>query len=132
MNKFIISLKTHFFLNEHLKMARNQPDLLTCGNRPSPELAKLCDVCEGRCPICDSHSNLTTPLHICGDCSFGELKDRCIICSSPATHIAMCCRDCVLLGKDRDGCPRVINVGISRNDRTYERKRITVIPDTNS
>lgn len=112
-------------------MSHNRPDLITCNKRPGPTIGMLCDNCEGRCVICDSHIDLEKEVHICGECSFGELKERCIVCAGPATHKAYYCHECVLLGRDRDGCPRVVNVAINRNDRTYERKRITIVPENN-
>lgn len=111
-------------------MAKLHPDLVLCGQRTGPDLGLVCENCEGRCPICDSHVNLIEPVHICGDCAYGELKDRCIVCAAPAKSPAYYCRDCVLLGKDRDGCPRVVNVGLSRSDRTYEKKRAPIVPDS--
>lgn len=107
------------------------PELVKCGGRPGPEIGLLCEGCEGRCPICGSPVNEKNgvPCHICGECSFGQLKERCIVCSAPGKYKAYYCQSCVLLGKDRDGCPRIINVGINRSDKFFEKKRVIVIPD---
>ena len=112
-------------------MTRNNPDLIKCGGRTGPEIALLCEGCEGKCPICGAPANEENGIlaHLCGDCAFGKLKERCIVCSAPAKYKAYFCPDCVLLGRDRDGCPRIVNVGISRSDKFYERKRVIVIPD---
>ncbi|EAY16824.1 PHF5-like protein [Trichomonas vaginalis G3] len=107
------------------------PDSIKCGGRPGPEFGLVCEACEGRCPICNApvKEDRCVPVHICGECSFGQLRDKCIVCSAPAKYKAYYCEQCSLLGKDRDGCPRIINVGINRSDRFYERKRVTVIPE---
>ena len=34
------------------------------------------------------------------------------------------CRECVKLGKDRDGCPKVVNLGSTKTDLFYERKKV--------
>jgi PHD finger-like domain-containing protein 5A len=34
------------------------------------------------------------------------------------------CTECTRLEKDRDGCPRIINMGASRVDAFYERKKL--------
>lgn len=114
-------------------MSRTNPDLIKCCGRPGPEIALLCEACEGRCPLCNSPTDKIKcePCHLCGECSFGALKDKCIVCSSPAKYPAYFCENCTLLGKDRDGCPRVINVGINRSDKFYERKRVMVVPEQN-
>ena len=105
-------------------MSRNHPDVLICGKRTGPVRGLLCENCEGRCPICDSHSGLMDPVYICGDCAFGNLKERCIMCGGPGKYPALYCRECVLLGRNRDGCPRIVNAGISRNDPLYERRNV--------
>lgn len=33
------------------------------------------------------------------------------------------CRECCILEKDRDGCPKIINLGSARTDLYYERKK---------
>lgn len=111
-------------------MAKLHPDYITCGKRASPDYGMLCENCEGRCPICDSHVNLTEPVYICGDCAFGPLKDKCIICAGQGKSTALYCQDCVLLGRNRDGCPRIVNISLSRSDRMYEKKRTNVVPDS--
>ena len=34
------------------------------------------------------------------------------------------CVECVRLERDRDGCPRVINLGSSRKGRHYEERKV--------
>jgi hypothetical protein len=165
--------------------ARHADDQELCRQLTGVCFGKVCDACEGRCPICDSRSNPTKPVRICDGCAgperftvfeqmdYGQLqaqqeliqqqmrmaaarhsgstalvedsaaassaaigsKDdggfaafnssntgtglgamsstsvqnlsiRCIICNAPGKHQAFYCRACVLLEKDRDGCPR--------------------------
>ena len=31
--------------------------------------------------------------------------------------------ECVQLGKDRDGCPKIVNLGSTKTDLFYERKK---------
>ena len=34
------------------------------------------------------------------------------------------CAGCTRLEKDRDGCPKIVNLGASRTDLFYERRRL--------
>lgn len=34
------------------------------------------------------------------------------------------CSECTRLEKDRDGCPKIVNLGASRTDLFYERRRL--------
>lgn len=38
-------------------------------------------------------------------------------------HSAYYCRECVQQEKDRDGCPKVVNLGATKTDLFYERKK---------
>jgi len=33
------------------------------------------------------------------------------------------CRECVQMGKDRDGCCKIVNLGSTKTDLFYERKK---------
>jgi hypothetical protein len=51
--------------------------------------------------------------------------------SFPAAHVlllgisdAYYCAECTRLEKDRDGCPKIVNLGASRTDLFYERRRL--------
>lgn len=37
------------------------------------------------------------------------------------------CTECTRLEKDRDGCPKIVNLGASRTDLFYERKCVAAI-----
>jgi hypothetical protein len=41
---------------------------------------------------------------------------------SRGTADAFYCRECVVQESDRDGCPRVVNLGVARMDLFYHRK----------
>ena len=54
---------------------------------------------------------------------FISIKGRCAICGAPGISDAFYCRECTLQEKDRDGCPKIINLGSARSDLFYERKK---------
>jgi hypothetical protein len=37
------------------------------------------------------------------------------------------CAECTRLEKDRDGCPKIVNLGASRTDLFYERRRLGAV-----
>ena len=45
--------------------------------------------------------------------------------SSTGISDAYYCAECTRLEKDRDGCPKIVNLGASRTDMFYERKKNT-------
>ena len=94
-----------------------------CRKQPGIGIGRVCETCDGRCVICDSHVRLTTLVRICDECNFGSGKDKCIVCNAPAVADAYYCKECVMLEKDRDGCPKIINLGSSRGDYFYEKKK---------
>ena len=34
------------------------------------------------------------------------------------------CAECTRMEKDRDGCPKIVNIGASRKDLSYERRKL--------
>nr|BAS01439.1 PHD zinc finger protein [Lotharella vacuolata] len=111
-------------------MAKHHPDLIMCLKTKGLGVGRLCKNCKlfynlgaGKCPICDSYSKPFFLVRICRDCFFGSLKFKCIICGGKGFSDAYYCRECVILEKDRDGCPRIINIGSSRSDLFYEKKK---------
>lgn len=102
-----------------------------CRSRTGPNKARLCQICSDRCARCLNNINefYESPAYICGECAFGDSKDRCIICSSYGVMQAFYCRECVLMGKDRDGCPKRSNTHISHSDVYFERKRTSIVKD---
>ena len=95
-------------------------------------------------PVCDSYVRPETLVRICDECNFGTYGGRCIICGSPGASSsnttlllfwqsmsncsgisdAYYCAECTRLEKDRDGCPKIVNLGASRTDLFYERRRL--------
>ena len=51
------------------------------------------------------------------------LQGRCTICGGPGISDAYYCRECTQQEKDRDGCPKIVNLGSSKTDLFYERKK---------
>lgn len=73
-------------------------------------------------PICDSYVRPATLVRICEECNFGSSGGKCIICGGHGVSDAYYCAECTRLEKDRDGCPKVVNLGASRTDLAYLRK----------
>lgn len=105
-------------------MSRHQTDLIMCMNQAGTVLGLQCEKCEGRCPNCDSDSHPQSPVRICHTCSTGRASGLCIICGLPGNLTAYYCVECCKRGKDRDGCPRIINLGSNRLNLYYEKKNI--------
>lgn len=90
-------------------------DIVQCMKRSGLNRAHLCSKCDGKCPACDSYVNQAKEARVCDDCSFGTLSERCILCGmkprvGDSLVPAFYCKQCVSLERDRDGCPRVLNV----------------------
>ena len=47
-------------------------------------------------------------LYFSDECQYGSNENRCVICSNPGVTDAYYCRECVQLGKDREGCPKIV------------------------
>ncbi|KAJ3529769.1 hypothetical protein NM688_g7808 [Phlebia brevispora] len=92
--------------------------------QPGIAIGRLCEKCDGKCPVCDSYVRPETLVRICDECNFGTYGGRCIICGSPGISDAYYCAECTRLEKDRDGCPKIVNLGASRTDLFYERRRL--------
>lgn len=102
-------------------MSKHHPDLILCRKLPGTNIGKVCETCEGRCVICDSHVRLCNLVKICDECSFGRNEGRCIVCGGKGVADAYYCKECVLTEKDRDGCPRVINLGSEKTDKYFQK-----------
>ena len=81
------------------------------------------NVGDGKCVICDSFVNLQTLVHICDECNYGSFEGRCVVCGNPGVTDAYYCRECCQMEKDRDGCPKIVNLGSTKTDLFYERKK---------
>jgi len=104
-------------------MARHHPDLIFCRKQTGISIGRLCAKCDGRCVICDSYVRPTTLARICDECNYGSYQGRCVICGSPGVSDAHYCAECTILEKDRDGCPKIVNLGSAKTDLFYERKK---------
>lgn len=81
-------------------MAKHHADLVMCMKQPGISIGRLCERCDGKCPVCDSHVRPHTLVRICDECSFGALEGRCIICGAPGVADAYYCRECTIQEKD--------------------------------
>ena len=104
-----------------------------CDSYVRPEtLVRICDECNfgtygGRCIICGSPGACLSPFSLV--CLFpscvvrdGTVTD--VRTSMPGISDAYYCAECTRLEKDRDGCPKIVNLGASRTDLFYERRRL--------
>lgn len=91
-------------------------DLVMCRKQSGIAIGRLCDKCDGKCPVCDSYVRPTTLVRICDECSFGNYQNKCVVCGGEGISDAFYCYECTRLEKDRDGCPKIINLGSSRTD----------------
>ncbi|GBP87931.1 PHD finger-like domain-containing protein 5A [Eumeta japonica] len=86
-------------------------------------IGRLCEKCDGKCVICDSYVRPCTLVRICDECNYGSYQGRCVICGGPGVSDAYYCKECTVQEKDRDGCPKIVNLGSSKTDLFYERKK---------
>merc|ERR1712099_215552 len=104
-------------------MAKHHPDLIFCRKQPGVAIGRLCEKCDGKCVICDSYVRPCTLVRICDECNYGSYQGRCVICGGPGISDAYYCKECTIQEKDRDGCPKIVNLGSSKTDLFYERKK---------
>ena len=104
-------------------MAAHSADLTLCRKLPGTNVGRLCRHHDGQCVICDSFVRPAVVVHICDECCWGRKDGRCIICSGEGVADAYYCEECVQLGKARDGCPRITNIGINTRDRHFEKTK---------
>ena len=104
-------------------MAKHHPDLVMCRKQPGIAIGRLCEKCDGICVACSSFVNPTILVHVCDECNYGSFAGRCVICSNPGVTDAYYCRECYQLEKCNEGCPKIINLGATKTDLIYERKK---------
>ncbi|KAK0089708.1 hypothetical protein PV326_004383 [Microctonus aethiopoides] len=104
-------------------MAKHHPDLIFCRKQPGVAIGRLCEKDDGKCVICDSYVRPCTLVRICDECNYGSYQGRCVICGGPGVSDAYYCKECTIQEKDRDGCPKIVNLGSSKTDLFYERKK---------
>ena len=81
-------------------MAKHHPDLVMCRKQPGIAIGRLCEKCDGKCPICDSYVRPNTLVRICDECNYGSFQGRCIICGGPGISDAYYCKECTQQEKD--------------------------------
>lgn len=63
-------------------------------------IGRLCEKCDGKCPICDSYVRPATLVRICDECNYGSYEGRCVICGGVGVSDAYYCKECTLQEKD--------------------------------
>lgn len=104
-------------------MAKHHPDLIMCRKQPGIAIGRLCEKCDGKCVICDSYVRPCTLVRVCDECNYGSFQGRCVICGGVGISDAYYCKECTQQEKDRDGCPKIVNLGSAKTDLFYERKK---------
>ena len=112
------SSKSH----QKIVMAKHHPDLIMCRKMPGIAIGRLCEKCDGKCVVCDSYVRPATLVRVCDECNYGSNQGRCVICNAVGVSDAYYCQGCVMQEKDRDGCPKIINLGSAKTDLFYHKK----------
>ncbi|CAK9164192.1 unnamed protein product [Ilex paraguariensis] len=118
---FCADLGSESLLKE--SMAKHHPDLIMCRKQPGIAIGRLCEKCDGKCVICDSYVRPCTLVRVCDECNYGSFQGRCVICGGVGISDAYYCKECTQQEKDRDGCPKIVNLGSAKTDLFYERKK---------
>lgn len=104
-------------------MARHHVDLIFCRKQPGINIGRLCERHDGTCVICDTLVRPAELVKVCDECNYGNSAGKCIICNGLGVSDAYYCKECCLQERDRDGCPKIVNLGSARTDMYFERKR---------
>ncbi|KAJ6302756.1 hypothetical protein OIU77_016778 [Salix suchowensis] len=108
-------------------MAKHHPDLIMCRKQPGIAIGRLCEKCDGKCVICDSYVRPCTLVRVCDECNYGSFQGRCVICGGVGISDAYYCKECTQQEKDRDGCPKIVNLGSAKTDLFYELVLETIL-----
>ena len=73
-------------------MSKHHPDLIMCRKQPGIAVGRVCETCDGRCVICDSHVRLSTLVRICDECNFGSLKGDALSATPQASQTPITAR----------------------------------------
>ncbi|XP_057397333.1 PHD finger-like domain-containing protein 5A [Balaenoptera acutorostrata] len=104
-------------------MAKHHPDLIFCRKQAGVAIGGRCGKCDGKRVICDSYVRPCILVRICDECNYGSYQGRCGICGGPGVLDSYYCKECTIQEKDRDGCPKIVNLGSSKTDLFCERKK---------
>ncbi|ORZ11001.1 PHF5-like protein [Lobosporangium transversale] len=107
-----------------LCVSKHHPDLIMCRKQTGIAIGRVCEKCDGRCVICDSYVRPVTLVRVCDECNYGSFQGRCVVCGSPGVSDAYYCANCTRAEKDRDGCPKIVNLGSSKTDLFYDGKSL--------
>ena len=87
-------------------------DLVMCRKQPGIAIGRLCDKCDGKCPVCDSYVRPTTLVRICDECSFGNYQNKCVVCggevSSVPCPVRKIFKGCILMFGSKGNLGRVL------------------------
>uniref|UniRef100_A0A7N2R2H0 PHF5-like protein n=1 Tax=Quercus lobata TaxID=97700 RepID=A0A7N2R2H0_QUELO len=108
-------------------MAKHHPDLIMCRKQPGIAIGRLCEKCDGKCVICDSYVRPCTLVRVCDECNYGSFQGRCVICGGVGISDAYYCKECTQQEKDRDGCPKIVNLGSAKTDLFYEHLMSSIL-----
>ncbi len=85
------------------------------------------------CIICDSYVRPAAIVRVCDECNYGKAAGKCLICNYTGTSDAYYCKECALQEKDRDGCPKIVNMvsslqlkGANRCGRAAQKLTLTL------
>ena len=70
----------------YLEADEDHSDLVMCRKQPGIAIGRLCDKCDGKCPVCDSYVRPTTLVRICDECSFGNYQNKCVVCGGEVSY----------------------------------------------
>ncbi|XP_054406725.1 PHD finger-like domain-containing protein 5A [Pongo abelii] len=104
-------------------MAKHHPNLIFCCKPAGVVIGRLCEKCDSKRVICDSSVRPCTLMCICDECNYVSYQGCCVICGGPGVSGAYYCKQCTIQEKDRDGCPKIVNLGSSKTDFFYEHKK---------
>ncbi|THG08405.1 hypothetical protein TEA_015305 [Camellia sinensis var. sinensis] len=119
----VVTIKFGIYQPVAESMAKHHPDLIMCRKQPGIAIGRLCEKCDGKCVICDSYVRPCTLVRVCDECNYGSFQGRCVICGGVGISDAYYCKECTQQEKDRDGCPKIVNLGSAKTDLFYERKK---------
>ena len=103
--------------------SKHQADLVMCRKQAGIAVGRVCEKCDGRCVLCDSFVKQHALVRVCDECNYGSFAGRCVVRGGKGVADAYYCKECTALEKDRDGCPKVVNMGANRVDGYYNDKR---------
>lgn len=93
-------------------------------------IGRLCEKCDGKCPICDSYVRPATLVRVCDECNYGSYEGRCVICGGVGVSDAYYCKECTLQEKDVSGDGTIATLAVHCRElwdaacRQFEQQRV--------